>query len=136
MEENSAETASDTGITPPDDIEMDIRNAITDMINPNITISVNLFFFLAISESSCEPRSSFSPLYPFFSEVNSLPFSAIQPLLYNMANPAIVTAATATVRYHDQWANPTDCSACTLSSSVPSPFTSLRQYTAPKSLPV
>ena len=61
MEENRAETASDTGITPPDDIEMDIRNAITDMISPNITIRVNLFFFLTISESSCELRSSFSP---------------------------------------------------------------------------
>jgi hypothetical protein len=41
-----------SGITPPEDIEMDIRKAITDMINPNITMRTNLFFFLAISEPS------------------------------------------------------------------------------------
>ena len=52
MDENRAETASDTGMTPPDDIEMDIRNAITDMISPNNTIRTNLFFFLVISEPS------------------------------------------------------------------------------------
>ena len=81
MEENNAETASETGITPPDDMEMEMRNAISDMNSPNTTIRRNLFFFLAISDSSCAFRSSFIPLYPFLIEDRSLPFSFIQHLL-------------------------------------------------------
>jgi len=66
MDENSAETASLSGITPPDDIEIDIRKAITDMNAPNRTISLNLFFFSSISDTSGSSRSDFRPLYPSF----------------------------------------------------------------------
>ena len=65
IDENKAPTASLTGITPPEDIEMDIRNAMADISDPKSTISLNLFFFSSISETSGSSRSDFIPLYPF-----------------------------------------------------------------------
>ena len=48
----SAETASLTGMTPPDDIDMDIRKAMTESTTPNAQIILNLRFLTAISLSS------------------------------------------------------------------------------------
>ena len=52
MAENRADIASLTGITPPDDIEIDIRNAMNDIRVPNTVMTTNLLFFLEISLSS------------------------------------------------------------------------------------
>ena len=67
IDENKATTASLNGITPPDDIDIEIRNAMIDMNNPKNTISLNLFFFSSISDSSgLLSISDLNPLYPFF----------------------------------------------------------------------
>ena len=67
MEENSAAMASLSGMMPPDEIEIEIRNATTDMNRPNRTISLKRLFFSSISDSSGFSRSDFIPLYPFLS---------------------------------------------------------------------
>lgn len=62
--ENSAAIASLMDITPPDDIDMDIRNAMNAMTIPNTTMTANLLFFLEISLSSSGTGASMSLFRP------------------------------------------------------------------------